>query len=607
MQRLRLLRATAAWLFAACAATAHAQNDEWTRGTGWPDFPNTLTLALDPAAPRTIWGGTSGHPNGPGLLRSGDAGRSWVAIEGAGAPLEVGTLAIDPLDGETIFAGSDAVFRSDDAGAHWTRFAGPGPENDDWINALAIDPQSHGRLWAATGAGLSRSDDGGQTWSSTEALSKEIYQVLLDNRGLGTMYASSYDHEYLVDSPYYPEPYTARAGGPVYVSADGGENWVKTADFGIPATSFALDPFEERTVYAGTLGAFYRSKDYGASWETVSTMEPPNWFWFFSIVPDPVRRNRIYAAAASGDDVGVYRSVDGGRSWAPFSRGLPFRSVSGSLVISPDGRRLHVGTSEGVFDLDLRAQPAPSPCVPSATRFCLVGGRYAVDLIAARRSNSPFEPGAARPLGDRAGYFGLPSITGDKDLPEVVVKMLADGAFGHPGAPFFYSSLTTVPYRLTVTDTTTGEENVYINNSEAPLCGRTDSLFDESASPLSLRPERAGAAGEGLLQLLGGRFSITLEARHPRSGASAGGVPMLSGDRFAIFSLPGITGDPQFPEVVVKMVDARSFAGHFWFFHTGLTNLDYTLRVTDSVTGAVRTYASPTSFCGAADTKAFTD
>ncbi len=53
--------------------------------------------------------------------------------------------------------------------------------------------------------------------------------------------------------------------------------------------------------------------------------------------------------------------------------------------------------------------------------------------------------------------------------------------------------------------------------------------------------------------------------------------------------------------------DARSFTGKFWFFHTSLTSLDYTLTVTDSVTGAVRTYESATPFCGAADTHAFTD
>ncbi len=44
-------------------------------------------------------------------------------------------------------------------------------------------------------------------------------------------------------------------------------------------------------------------------------------------------------------------------------------------------------------------------------------------------------------------------------------------------------------------------------------------------------------------------------------------------------------------------------------FHTGLTDLDYTLTVTDQVTRAVRTYSGGATdglrLCGSADTGAF--
>ena len=72
-------------------------------------------------------------------------------------------------------------------------------------------------------------------------------------------------------------------------------------------------------------------------------------------------------------------------------------------------------------------------------------------------------------------------------------------------------------------------------------------------------------------------------------------------DRAGFFGIAGVTGDSQFPEVVVKMVDGRGINGDFWFFHAGLTGLDYTLTVTDHVTGAVRTYESPGAFCGRGD------
>lgn len=47
----------------------------------------------------------------------------------------------------------------------------------------------------------------------------------------------------------------------------------------------------------------------------------------------------------------------------------------------------------------------------------------------------------------------------------------------------------------------------------------------------------------------------------------------------------------------------------FWVFHAGLTDVEYTLTVTDQVTGAVRTYRRPApaqpELCGQADTSAF--
>ena len=84
------------------------------------------------------------------------------------------------------------------------------------------------------------------------------------------------------------------------------------------------------------------------------------------------------------------------------------------------------------------------------------------------------------------------------------------------------------------------------------------------------------------------------------------------GDTFGYFSLPAVTGDPSYPEIFVKMADATAQPGNsFWVFHTGLTDLDYTLTVTDQTTGAIRTYTGGatdgTSLCGSADTGAFRD
>jgi ubiquinone/menaquinone biosynthesis C-methylase UbiE len=59
--------------------------------------------------------------------------------------------------------------------------------------------------------------------------------------------------------------------------------------------------------------------------------------------------------------------------------------------------------------------------------------------------------------------------------------------------------------------------------------------------------------------------------------------------------------------MLAKMVDFSAMTGKFWFFHTGLTNLEYTLTLTDSVTGAVKTYEGRGDFCAGADVHAFAD
>lgn len=108
------------------------------------------------------------------------------------------------------------------------------------------------------------------------------------------------------------------------------------------------------------------------------------------------------------------------------------------------------------------------------------------------------------------------------------------------------------------------------------------------------------------------RFAVTLEARNPRTGEMAVGVPIRLSFRSGYFSLPAFTGDPQFPEVTVKIVDATlslALGGHFWFFHSPLTDVSYTITVKDQWRNTERTYSNqpgaPGQLCGEADTNAF--
>ena len=64
--------------------------------------------------------------------------------------------------------------------------------------------------------------------------------------------------------------------------------------------------------------------------------------------------------------------------------------------------------------------------------------------------------------------------------------------------------------------------------------------------------------------------------------------------------------DPTNLELVVKVLDGRSVNGKFWVFYGSLTNVEFTLTVTDTLTGAVKTYFNPQGqLGGVADTGAF--
>ena len=108
----------------------------------------------------------------------------------------------------------------------------------------------------------------------------------------------------------------------------------------------------------------------------------------------------------------------------------------------------------------------------------------------------------------------------------------------------------------------------------------------DGAGLFARRFTSAGCALDAGQLCLGGRFRVAVTFTDPRTGVPAAGQALpLTGDTGAFWFF-----DAGNLELVVKMLDGRPVNDHFWWFYSGLSDLDYTIAVTDTATGGQRTY-----------------
>ena len=240
-------------------------------------------------------------------------------------------------------------------------------------------------------------------------------------------------------------------------------------------------------------------------------------------------------------------------------------------------------------------------CVPTDTRLCLNGDRFQVEVAWKNPFDGSTGSGHRVPLTDDTGAFWF---FGESNL-ELLVKVL-DGRAVNGNFWVYSGSLSNVEYTITITDTVTGRVRTYHN---APF--QFSSLADVEAFPASEgaigRAKRAGtvtANASGAITSLGiaGHFAAQIQFTDPRTGAAgqAAAVP-LTADTGAFWFF-----DPANLEVMVKVLDGRAINGKFWVFFGALSDVDYTLTVTDTETGQQKTYHNPQgTLASRADTQAF--
>lgn len=105
------------------------------------------------------------------------------------------------------------------------------------------------------------------------------------------------------------------------------------------------------------------------------------------------------------------------------------------------------------------------------------------------------------------------------------------------------------------------------------------------------------------LCLQDGRFAVKVRFRNQHAGGVEGTGQALPGTAetgmFWFFDASNV-------ELTVKILDGGAFNQHYWVLYGALSDVEYWLEVTDTVTGAQRVYHNPPgALCGDADIEAF--
>jgi len=239
------------------------------RGLNWrritPDLstlPGFSSMAVDPAAPATVYAGVF-FPGG--LFKSTDKGGTWAEADTGMGRAPLSELAFDAARPARVYAATYfGVYVSDDRAATWTKTSFP----EGYVLTLAVDPLDSNTVYGGvggddfSGGALFESMDGGTTWAEAFRLplTWSVADIAFDPADPDLVYLAAYSYQ------EYPH-------GWVYRSEDGGVTW-RGYRAGLDeraVTRIAPDPQKPGTVYAGTkVGGVFISTDWGRAWRPIS-------------------------------------------------------------------------------------------------------------------------------------------------------------------------------------------------------------------------------------------------------------------------------------------------------------------------------------------------
>jgi photosystem II stability/assembly factor-like uncharacterized protein len=275
--------------------------------------------------------------NATALFKTSTSGSAWQPADTSIGGI-ADAIAIDPGSPNILLAGAFGVglgtWQSSDGGAHWAgtpNLYSSGPEFPPTIVAFPLVGVNAGNIaYAGSLQGFLASSDNGAGWSFAGSTPGAIYTIAVDPTTPTTVYVGGFGICYAMCYP-----------GGAAKSTDGGATWVALTGLS-GAYAFAIDPASPNTVYAAA-GGLFKTTDGGQTWTELNIAGLTNPF-VVSVVLNPSRPSVLYAAANST----VYKSTDGGNSWALAATGLT-ASVNGLALALSNPSVLYAATNAGMF------------------------------------------------------------------------------------------------------------------------------------------------------------------------------------------------------------------------------------------------------------------
>lgn len=308
-----------------------------------------------------------------GVWRSKDSGENWDKIDSPTMPVNIGSLAIDPRNTDTMYAGTWwRPYKSTDSGKSW-RLIKNGMIDDSDVFAITIDPRNPEHVIASACSGIYQSFTGGEKWAKIQGIpsqSRRTRDILQHPSIPGTVYAATTEG--------------------FWMTTNGGKSWALTTQRNLEINSIAVHEDEPDRVFIGTNNyGVMVSNDGGKNF--VPTNENFTSRFTYSITPDIADSSRLYAATHNTATGGgfLFMSADSGRTWKQ-AKNLDVNRITPYAIKqdTSDPNLMYLGTNIGVFRSIDRGESwthLTAPKKPTKTPVKRGGAKTPVKKVATKK------------------------------------------------------------------------------------------------------------------------------------------------------------------------------------------------------------------------------